>query len=66
MPPEAPTMSILDKIKGLVAKNPDKVSDGVDKATDLVDDKTGAKFHDHLEKVDEKVEEIVDKLDGDD
>jgi uncharacterized protein YjbJ (UPF0337 family) len=59
-------MSIFDKVKSLVSKNPSKVAEGVDKATDVIDDKTEGKFHDHLEKVDEKVEELIDKADGDD
>lgn len=44
-------MSFLDKIKGLVAKNADKVDTVIDKAGDLVDKKTQGKYADHVDKV---------------
>jgi hypothetical protein len=47
-----------DKAMGLVEGQGDKIADGVDKATDLIDDKTGGKFTDKLDKVDE----LADKL----
>lgn len=63
-------MGLLDRFK----KNPvvgkvgdvadsagDKIADGVDKATDFIDDKTGGKMHDKLEKVDG----LADKLRND-
>jgi hypothetical protein len=56
-------MGLLDKIKGMIGGNKDKVVDGVDKATDVVDDKTGGKFTEQLNKVDDVVEEQVEKLD---
>ncbi len=55
-------MGFIDKAKAMIAKDPKKVVDGVDKATDMVDDKTDGKYSDHLEKVDETV---ADKLGGD-
>ena len=67
-------MGLMDKVKGifgsgksqeLAAQHGDKVVQGVDKATDAVDDKTKGKYSDHLEKADEGAEKIVDKLDGD-
>ena len=53
-------MGIMDKIKGLIGSNKDKVVEGVDKATDVADDKTGGKYTDQLEKVDEVVAEKLD------
>ncbi|MFW2381838.1 MAG: antitoxin [Acidimicrobiales bacterium] len=47
---------MFDKIKAAAEEHGDKVVDGVDKATDAVDDKTGGKYTDHLEKVDEMAE----------
>ena len=44
-------MSFLDKIKGLVAKNADKVDTAIDKAGDLVDKKTQGKYAQHVDKV---------------
>ncbi len=46
-------MGLFDKLKGLFNSNKDKVADGVDPATDVVDDKTGGKHTEHLEKVDD-------------
>jgi hypothetical protein len=58
----------MDKIKGLVGSNADKVAEGVDKATDVVDDKTGGKYEDQLEKVDEiaaeKLGEAAEESEG--
>lgn len=56
-------MGFLDKAKGLVSKNRDKVADGVDKATDVVDDKTGGQHTEHLDKVDEAARKYAE---GDD
>lgn len=39
----------------------DKIADGVDKATDMVDDKTGGKFGDQLEKVDDMADKLRDE-----
>lgn len=44
-------MSFLNKIKGLVAKNADKVDTVIDKAGDLVDKKTQGKYAQHVDKV---------------
>lgn len=64
-------MGLLDvfkknKNKGqdLLEQHGDKVVQGVDKATDMVDDKTGGKYTEHLEKADETVEKFVEDNDG--
>jgi hypothetical protein len=44
-------MGILDKVKGLLAKNADKVDTAIDKAGDLVDKKTQGKYAQHVDKV---------------
>ena len=46
-------MGLFDKVKQLLEGNKDKVADGVDKATDVVDDKTDGKHTEHLDKVDD-------------
>lgn len=43
-------MGIFDKAKDLVAGNPDKANQIVDKAGDLVDDETGGKYAEHVDK----------------
>lgn len=46
-------MGLFDKAKKLADDNKDKVAEGVDKATDVADDKTGGKHTEHLDKVDD-------------
>lgn len=55
-------MGFLDKVKGLANKNKNKIADGVDKATDVIDDKTGGKFADKVEMAEEKATDAIDKL----
>ena len=43
---------IASKAKVVAEKSGDKIASGVDKATDKIDKKTGGKYHDKLEKVD--------------
>ena len=43
----------IDKAKELAEKNAAKIAQGVDKATDAVNKKTGGKYASHLAKVDE-------------
>ncbi len=50
-------MGMFDKIKKAAEDHGDKIADGVDKATDAIDDKTGGKFSEHLDKVDDMAEE---------
>jgi len=54
--------TVGDKVGDAAGKVGDVVAEGVDKATDFIDDKTGGKMHDALEKVDN----VADKLRGDD
>lgn len=54
-------MGLLDKAKQLAGKNKGKVADGVDKATDVVDSKTGAKHTKNLQKVDDAADKWAGK-----
>ncbi len=56
-------MGLLDKIKSLISGNADKVKDGVDKAGDMVDEKTGGKYTDKIEAAEEKIADVIDKAD---
>jgi MT0933-like antitoxin protein len=47
------------KAKDVAEKSGDKIASGVDKATDVLDKKTGGKHHDKLEKIDN----LASKLD---
>lgn len=55
-------MGLLDKVKNALSGNADKVAQNVDKATDMIDDKTGGKYTDKLDTVDDKATEALDKL----
>ncbi|SFE41177.1 MT0933-like antitoxin protein [Actinopolyspora alba] len=54
-------MSMMDKLKGLAGKSPDKVKQGIDKASTFADEKTGGKYHDKISKGSEQVRNFVDK-----
>lgn len=56
-------MGLLDKAKKMLDGNKDKVAQGVDKATDVVDSKTGRKHSDHLDKVDRAAADYAAKPD---
>ncbi len=52
-------MGLFDKAKKLADDNKDKIAEGVDKATDVADDKTGGKYTEHLDKVDDAAAEFA-------
>jgi hypothetical protein len=55
-------MGMLDKVKGMLGKNSGKAQEGVDKAADVIDDKTGGQHTETIESGAEKAKD--DKLDG--
>ena len=57
-------MGIFDKAKDLAGEPADKISDGVDKATDMIDEKTGGKHTEHLDKVDDAAAKFAGKDDS--
>jgi hypothetical protein len=52
----------VDKAKDLAAENKDAVKEGIDKAGDLVDEKTGGEYSDQIEKGEETAKDFVDGL----
>jgi hypothetical protein len=56
-------MGFLDKVKGLVSQNADKVDKAIDKAADIVDQKTQGKYASQVDKVQEAAKKAVDKTD---
>ena len=56
-------MGFLDKVKGVVSKNADKVETAIDKAGDIVDQKTQGKYASQVEKVQDAAKKAVDKTD---
>ena len=43
-------MGLFDKAKDLAGQHADKVGDAIDKAADMVDEKTGGKYADQIDK----------------
>ena len=54
-------MGFLDKVKGLLSRNADKVDTAIDKAGDIVDQKTQGKYAQQVDKVQEAAKKAVDK-----
>lgn len=50
---------IVDKGKDLAAENADKIDDVVDKAGDFIDSKTGGKFADQIDKVQDAAKKAI-------
>ncbi len=57
-------MGLLDKAKKLVGKHEDKIDEGIEKAGDLVDDKTKGKHSDTIDKVVDKAQDLTPDADG--
>ena len=58
--------NIKDKVKDLIDEHGDKAGEGIDKAGDLVDEKTGGQYAEHVDTGQEKAKELADGLDGQD
>ena len=56
-------MGFLDKIKDTVSGNADKAEGAIDKAADVIDDKTGHQHTDQIEGAADKAKDFVEKLD---
>jgi hypothetical protein len=57
-------MGFMDKVKGLLSQNADKVDTAIDKAGDIVDDKTQGKYKDTVDKVQDAAKHAVDEESG--
>ena len=51
-----------DKAKDLAAEHGDKVKEGIDKAAEAADDKTGGKYSDHINQGADKAKDVIDDL----
>ena len=56
-------MGFLDKVKSLASKNADKVETAIDKAGDIVDQKTQGKYASQVDKAQDAAKKAVDKTD---
>lgn len=55
-------MGIFDNIKDQFGANKDKINEGIEKAGDFIDEKTGGKFADKVDQVQDAAEQQVNKL----
>jgi MT0933-like antitoxin protein len=58
-------MGFLDKAKGLLSQNADKVEMAIAKAGEFVDDKTQGKYSDTIHKVQEEAKKVAESATGD-
>ena len=56
-------MSIVDKVKEMLGSHADKAKQGVDKAGDMIDDKTGGKYADKVDKGQDAAHDALRKMD---
>lgn len=57
-------MSIVDKVKQMLGQNADKAKHGVEKAGDMFDQRTGGKYADKVDKVQEKAGDYIEREGG--
>jgi hypothetical protein len=56
-------MGVLDTLKGLVGGHKDQAKDGVDKAGQTADQKTGGSYSSQINTADTKADQEIDGLD---
>ena len=56
-------MGFLDKITDAVGDHAEQVEGAVDKAADLIDEKTGKKHSDQIDQAADKAKGLIEKLD---
>ncbi|MFB4303417.1 antitoxin [Actinomadura sp. NTSP31] len=54
-------MSFMDKVKEMLGQHPDQARSGVEKAGDMFDQKTGGKYADKVDKVQDKAGDYIDR-----
>jgi hypothetical protein len=52
-------MSIVDKVKEMLGQHSDKAEKGVDKAGDVIDEKTGGKYSDKIDTAQDKAKDYL-------
>ena len=56
-------MGIMDKVKGMFGQHADKAEGGIDKAGDVVDDKTGGTYSDKVDQGQDAAKDALGNLD---
>jgi hypothetical protein len=57
-------MSIVSKVKELLGQHPDQARKGVQKAGDMIDERTGGKYADKVDQAQQRAEEYVQREGG--
>lgn len=57
---------LREKAEGFIDENADKIKDGIEKAGDFVDEKTGGRFSEQVDNVQTGAANLVDKASTDD
>ncbi len=55
--------SFFKKAKDLAAEHEDQIAAGIDKAAELIDEKTGGKYSDQIEGGADRAKDFVENLD---
>jgi ribosomal protein S7 len=56
-------MGFMDSLKKMLSGNKDKADEVIDKAGDMVDEKTGGKHEEHVDRGQEMAKDFVEDLD---
>ena len=59
-------MGVFDSIADAAKEHETEIEEGIEKVGDFIDEKTGGKFADQVDKVQNLANEGLDKLTGDD
>jgi hypothetical protein len=59
---EESAMSVMDKVKSLLHGHEAQAKQAVDKAGDMIDAKTGNKYAEQVDKVQEQADKQIDEL----
>ncbi|MFB4315385.1 antitoxin [Actinomadura sp. 21ATH] len=57
-------MSIVDKVKEMLGQHGDKARQGVEKGGDMLDQRTGGKYAQHVDKAQERAGDYIDRQGG--
>ena len=53
-------MGLMDKLKGMLGQHPDKVDDGITRAGDAADDRTGGTYAGHVDDAQDATRDALD------
>ena len=56
-------MGFMDKVKGMLSGHRDQAERGIEKGGDMIDDRTGGKYADQVDKGQDAARDALGKLD---